>query len=78
MLILKEGDICPYVSKCPHQDGCYGAKPGRQNKFTCEFVDNGKIKLDGVRIPGDKTVKMKVIHGKFRTKNNSSCKNWDI
>ena len=62
MLILSENQICPLKMKCKYASGCWGGKPNRQNKFTCEFVDNiGNIKDNCFRNPEDKTGKMKVI-----------------
>ncbi len=62
MIILKEHQVCPEKARCPHADGCYGTNKERSNKFTCEFIDDdGNINEGGVRIPQDKTGKMKVI-----------------
>jgi len=64
MMILKENEVCPLASQCPYNstDSCYGAKTNRGSKFTCDYVENGKI-LEGqsIRMPGDKTGRMKVI-----------------
>lgn len=62
MLVLMENEICRLAPKCPHREGCWGAKPNRDNKFMCEFVDNfGNIREDCYRNPHDKTGKMNVI-----------------
>jgi hypothetical protein len=63
MLVLKEGEQCPFSTVCPYneQGRCWGANPNRNHKFTCEYVVNGKIIDGGTRLPGDKTGKMKVI-----------------
>jgi hypothetical protein len=63
MLILESGEICPYALNCPYNKdyiSCHGAKSNRDNKFTCELVENGKFK-HGTRLSEDKTGKMKVI-----------------
>lgn len=69
MLILEAGEICPFANRCPHSNStitnepCYGTIPSRNNRFTCEYVQNGQLITDGTtpRIPGDKTGKMKII-----------------
>ena len=65
MLILKENEVCQLAQQCPHNNvskTCYGARPNRNNVFTCEFVQNGQIVTDsGFRNPHDQTGKMKVI-----------------
>ena len=63
MLILKEGQVCPFSQSCPYNDmnQCWGAKPNRPNTFTCEYVVNGKILEGGFRLPSDKTGKMKIL-----------------
>lgn len=64
-MILKEGEVCPFASNCPYHIGtagpCYGAISTRMNEFKCEYVVNGRIVEGGVRLPADKTGKMKVI-----------------
>jgi len=67
VMILEKGKVCPYANDCPHNRStnllgkCYGARSDRNNEFFCEFVEDGKIKLDGVKTPKDKTGKMKVL-----------------
>lgn len=64
MMILNEREMCPHSSICSYNINgtCQGANPQRTVKFTCEWVKNGKIiEGQGVRLPGDKTGKMKVI-----------------
>lgn len=64
MLVLKENEVCPHANQCPHNEmnNCYGARAGRNNIFTCEFIDNnGNILTNRVRLSEDKTGKMKVI-----------------
>jgi hypothetical protein len=68
MLVLKEGEVCPYSARCPYRinalgDPCHGTLSTRNNTFTCEFVVGGEIKEGQTRVPGDKTGKMKVILG---------------
>lgn len=64
MLILEKFEVCPYASICPHNfthSVCYGARPNRDGKFTCDLVDSdGNIK-EGFRLSEDKTGKMKVL-----------------
>jgi hypothetical protein len=64
MMILKEYEVCSLSMHCKYNssDGCGGAKSGRDNEFICDYVKDGKI-LDGhsMRIPGDKTGRMKII-----------------
>lgn len=66
-MILEAGKKCPYGDVCPYNNSsisgpCYGAASNRETEFTCEFVVNGQIIKDaGVRLPQDKTGKMKVI-----------------
>ncbi len=64
MIILKINEVCPLALQCPYNstDSCYGARPNRKNRFVCEHVKDGKI-LEGkpMRMPGDKTGRMKVI-----------------
>lgn len=68
MLVLEAGQICPYGNSCPYNNNnvrasiCQGTLKSRNNKFTCEFVVNGQLIKDmGVRLPEDKTGKMKII-----------------
>ncbi|MFW9871754.1 MAG: hypothetical protein ACFFG0_01545 [Candidatus Thorarchaeota archaeon] len=69
VMVLEKNKVCPYSSKCPYNIGgggefgkCYGSKKGRDTEFFCEFVVNGKIIKDaGVRLPQDKTGKMKIL-----------------
>lgn len=61
-MILEAGEVCK-ITECPYNNGvCHGARFDRTNKFTCEYVVNGKLLTDfGFRNPQDKTGKMKVI-----------------
>lgn len=68
MLILKEGHVCQFASTCKYNNPvglsglCQGANSARQTEFTCQYVIDGKIVEDqGIRIPADKTGKMKII-----------------
>jgi len=64
MLVLKEGEVCPYAGSCNYNlDGnCCGARSGRKNVFTCVYVENGIIQDGGViRNSHDITGKMRVI-----------------
>lgn len=64
MMILNEQQVCPYSNTCSYNSmsTCQGANPQRENKFTCEWVKDGKIiEGHGIRLSGDKTGKMKVI-----------------
>lgn len=64
MLILQEGEICPYGNRCPYNTDktCHGALPSRGNIFNCDYVQNGQIIETGSpRLTGDKTGRMKVI-----------------
>lgn len=66
-MILEAGQICPHKNVCPYAtttvgEPCHGTFSERQNRFTCDFVINGKVVTDvGTRLPGDKTGRMKVI-----------------
>jgi len=67
-MILEKGKVCPYAEICPYNrsltgdEKCYGARPDRDTEFICEFVVDGKIVENaGVRLPQDKTGKMKVL-----------------
>lgn len=64
MIIIKEYEACPYANRCKynHNHTCVGANTSRTNDFVCDYVVNGKI-IEGqpIRLPGDKTGKMKVI-----------------
>ena len=63
-MILKENEICPFAAQCIYNstDSCFGARANRDTIFTCDYVKNGKIIKDQpMRMPGDKTGKMKVI-----------------
>jgi len=62
MLVLMENEKCHLAFRCEYEDGCWGARTNRPNKFTCEFVDNqGNIKENCFRNPDDKTGKMQII-----------------
>ena len=68
MMILEVGQVCPYGAQCPYNNNavttgpCWGTVASRDTVFTCEFVVNGQIIRDaGVRLPQDKTGKMKLI-----------------
>ena len=62
MIVIKEGEVCPYKYKCQYSDNCFGAVGRRENTFTCGYVtSNGEI-LDGKsRSLLDKTGKMEII-----------------
>ena len=64
MLILEKGMVCPYADICPHNSShnlCYGARADRDNKFSCDLIeDDGTIK-NGFRLSQDKTGKMKLL-----------------
>lgn len=63
-LILKEYEVCPYASTCPHHSNgstyCHGSNPNRKHIFECKLFVDGKI-MDGYRNPLDQTGKMKII-----------------
>ena len=61
-LFLNENEVCPHRASCQYNSGCTGAVSGRENKFVCDYVENGQIK-EGmpIRNPMDKTGRMKVI-----------------
>jgi hypothetical protein len=67
MLILEAGEVCPFGNRCPYNSNgltgpCQGTLSSRQNKFTCEYVQNGKIVEGGsTRLSDDKTGNMKII-----------------
>jgi hypothetical protein len=64
MLVLKEGEVCPYSSSCHYNKmgSCQGSRSDRQYVFTCVYVENGIIQEGGViRNPYDITGKMQVI-----------------
>lgn len=67
MLVLESKEVCPYSAGCPYStdamgNPCYGTLSSRNNKFVCNYVENGQIIKDASpRIPGDKTGSMKVI-----------------
>ena len=63
-MILEANKVCPFANTCPYNKSgvCYGARSDRENEFCCDYVVNGKIIKDaGIRLPQDKTGKMKVI-----------------
>lgn len=63
-IILTENEVCSLATQCPYNstDSCWGARANRNSVFTCEYVKNGKIIKDQpMRMPQDKTGKMKVI-----------------
>lgn len=68
VMVLEKDKICPHAESCPYNrtssemGKCYGARGDRDTEFFCEFVVNGKILKDaGVRLPQDKTGKMKIL-----------------
>lgn len=64
MLVLKEGEICPYSGSCKYNDfgSCQGSWIDRKTVFTCEYAKGGIIQDGGViRNSNDVTGKMKVI-----------------
>lgn len=67
-MILEKGKICPYADSCPYNrsvsgnENCYGARSNRDTEFICEYVVDGKIiENAGVRLPQDKTGKLKIL-----------------
>jgi hypothetical protein len=67
-MILEAHKVCPHVNTCPYKGGsvtsemCYGARSDRNVEFTCDYVVNGQVIVNaGIRLPQDKTGKMKVI-----------------
>lgn len=68
VMVLEKYKVCPYRESCPYnrstggEERCFGAKENRDTEFFCEYVVNGKIIKDaGVRLPQDKTGKMKIL-----------------
>lgn len=62
MLMLEARQVCHLSNVCPYANECWGAREGRDTKFTCEFVtEDGSIEAGRYRNPLDKTGKMKVI-----------------
>jgi hypothetical protein len=68
VMVLEKYKICPHGQACPYNKNtsdsgkCHGARENRDTEFFCEFVVNGKIIKDaGIRLPQDKTGKMKVL-----------------
>ena len=63
-LILNEFEVCPFSGHCQYNrdNTCFGARSDRKNKFTCEYVKNGRIVDGGInRLAEDRTGKMKVL-----------------
>lgn len=65
MLLLEKNQVCPYGNGCPYnkRGECWGARPDRDNTFTCEYVQNNRIVEGGFRNPHDKTGKMTILNG---------------
>jgi len=64
MLILKEGEGCPFSENCPYNKNgqCLGATSDRDNKFTCDLVSEyGVFKEEGFRSPLDRTGRMRIL-----------------
>jgi len=65
MMVLKEFQACHLAENCiyhiPPRGPCWGARGDRPNEFHCEYVINGRIVEGGIRLPDDKTGRMKVI-----------------
>lgn len=65
-MIFESGQACHFGNICKMNDGtfgpCWGTRSDRNNTFTCEYIENGKLKTEvGFRNPLDQTGKMKVI-----------------
>lgn len=62
MLLLKEKEVCPYLTRCQYSGNCQGANPSRETTFTCNFVlESGEIEGGHFRNKLDQTGKMKII-----------------
>lgn len=61
MLVLKEKEVCPYMSRCPYAENCQGTNSNRNEIFNCDFVLNEKIESGHFRNKLDKTGRMKII-----------------
>jgi hypothetical protein len=80
MIILKDGEVCPYANECPHNtihSVCYGSIADRGNEFSCEFVEYRWIgvDLDETLAVYDKPNGLKVI-GKPIPKMVNRVKRW--
>ena len=66
-MLLKEFEVCKYISTCPFNDGtgqnfCLGASSQRPGIFNCTLVsDEGIFVESGFRSKHDENGKMKVI-----------------
>lgn len=68
VMVLEKYKVCPYGASCLYNRSmgeagkCFGARENRDTEFFCEYVVNGKIIKDGgIRLPQDKTGKMKIL-----------------
>ena len=61
MMVLNEGEVCPYSARCPYAIDCQGPNPNRKSNFTCDYVTNGIISDGQNRNLLDQTGKMKII-----------------
>lgn len=64
-MILEVRQVCHLANSCPYNDPygtCHGCHADRPREFHCDYVVNGQLIRDaGVRLPQDKTGRMKVI-----------------
>ena len=62
MIVLKEREVCPFISNCPYSNDCQGTNPVRKNMFTCEYASSsGIIESGKSRTMLDQTGKMKIL-----------------
>lgn len=68
MLILKEGEVCPFSHNCPYngkysdQGPCWGTRRDRLSVFRCSYVDSkGNFTEGSIRSKYDVTGEMKVL-----------------
>lgn len=68
MLVLREGQVCPYGTRCPYTSDtipgakCQGLNPQRGCEFRCSFVkEDGRIADGYQRNSKDKTGHMRVL-----------------
>lgn len=64
MLVLEPNQVCPYSNTCKYneQSSCQGSHSNRPTKFTCSYVNDGKICEGGCcRNILDQTGKMQII-----------------
>lgn len=65
-LVLMEGQVCPYSTKCPYTNTansiCRGCDPKRENIFSCNFVnEQGDFSKNKYRSKFDETGKMRIL-----------------